>query len=356
MFIQLLLLGLVLHLFRKNWKQLVLGAQMIFLASLGFAIGQMDTIYHKMKFGSNSLVLTRDLTSVELYGMKISDLLLPYTHLWSAVQKWTHSVYFDLPFLIHTEAGPSYLGILGSIAFLFAMTIPFLNHLKNKQTKEVAWLVFLYWILFYSLSGGLNFVISATSGLYLFRCTNRYSIIVMMIAILLGLKAINLHFGRKFAFLLIAIVLMDLPGRQRYETYADIKLRVDADRDFASRVEKVLAPHSKIFQMPIVDFPEYPQVHLMSDYEHFRPTLYTNLYQWSYGAMKGRPDNNWQKNLETKPLPEQIEILKAKGFSALYLNKRGFADGGASITSQMNTRLPAIDIIDSLDLVLFRIQ
>ena len=352
---QFLFFGAIKPALQKKGRLIVAPMFAIALSIFGLALGQIDTFLYRLKAGPNTLILTRDLSSIEQYSMKIADLFLPYTHLIKGFQNWAHKIYYDRPFLIHTEPGFSYLGLIGCLAFVYAIGIPIWHFFRGKKQEVDSFWLYLYWLVGFSISGGLNFLISIVAGMYLFRCTNRYSILVLIISLFLFFRKVNPHWGRQAAIALICIALIDLPARTRFTEYAEIKNRVDADRDFVSKIEKNLPAGAMIFQLPVVDFPEYPKLFEMTDYEHFRPVLYSSQFRWSYASMKGRPDNDWQKEAERKSITELVLLLREKGFSAIYLNKRGFADRGQKMMDELKLYLPSATEIVSDDLYLIKI-
>ena len=51
-----------------------------------------------------------------------------------------------------------------------------------------------------------------------------------------------------------------------------------------------------VFQLPVTPCPEGGPVSRMHDYDHLRAFIHTDDAHlvWSYGAMRGRPDGDWQ--------------------------------------------------------------
>lgn len=90
-----------------------------------------------------------------------------------------------------------------------------------------------------------------------------------------------------------------------------------------------------IFQLPYVPFPEYPPVNRMSDYSHFRAYLHSKDLRWSYGAIKGREVDGWQRMVASMPVDEMLKALSQKGFEGIYLDSHGFEDSGANLMSDI---------------------
>jgi len=64
---------------------------------------------------------------------------------------------------------------------------------------------------------------------------------------------------------------------------------VQNDVDFCTSMEKSLAPHAMVFQLPVMRFPEGGPVHAATEYEMLRPFFFTKTLRFSFGSNQGRP-------------------------------------------------------------------
>jgi phosphoglycerol transferase len=119
------------------------------------------------------------------------------------------------------------------------------------------------------------------------------------------------------------------------------------DAEFAARAESLLPRGAMVLQLPFVRFPEYPPPHRMGPYDHLRPYLHSVSLRWSYGAMKGRYWDAWQGRLLARPIEDVLDAAAVAGFGALYVDRNGYADRGASI--QTSLRGIGLKPIESLD-------
>ena len=101
--------------------------------------------------------------------------------------------------------------------------------------------------------------------------------------------------------------------------------QVDADREFVGKMEATLPAGAMVFQLPIMEFPEMPAPGV-PPYDHFRSYLYSKNLRYSFGSMKGRPREAWQKELGKRSLEEAVAEIKKRGFAAIYINRNGFPD------------------------------
>jgi hypothetical protein len=127
------------------------------------------------------------------------------------------------------------------------------------------------------------------------------------------------------------VILFDQVPRPQTSEYTNaVAALVDSDRRFVANMEAVLPKNAKVFQLPVMEYPESPAAGLGS-YEHFRPYLYSSKLHFSFGSQKGRAREAWQKELASLPIEKVIEELKSRGFGAVYINRRGFPDGAKTI-------------------------
>jgi phosphoglycerol transferase len=119
-----------------------------------------------------------------------------------------------------------------------------------------------------------------------------------------------------------------MPKLERELDPATIAAQVAADTAFGRELERALPANTMVFQLPVVSFPEAETIYQLGEYEHFRPYLATDNLRFSFGATKLRARSRWQRELQALPLPELVGRLEDYGFGAIYLNRKGFADGG----------------------------
>jgi phosphoglycerol transferase len=141
------------------------------------------------------------------------------------------------------------------------------------------------------------------------------------------------------------LILWDqVPRAPTAEETVTIRRQVDADREFAEKMEAALPEAAMVFQLPVMEFPESP-IPGVPSYDHFRPYLYSKKLRYSFGSMKGREREKWQPALQglmfegatldkqaqriavnTTNFSRAIDELKKLGFSAIYINRNGFPD------------------------------
>jgi phosphoglycerol transferase len=147
----------------------------------------------------------------------------------------------------------------------------------------------------------------------------------------------------KFWNILIVVMLVgfgiwdQLPRYPSWEEAIRQRSWIDfrSDSDFFPALERMLPVGAMVFELPVKDYPEMGPVNDMGDYEHFRPMLHTDALRFSYGAVKGRGDDNWQKKVSSEEPREMIGDLERYGFSAILINRKAYKDRGEALSRKL---------------------
>ena len=93
-----------------------------------------------------------------------------------------------------------------------------------------------------------------------------------------------------------------------------------------------------ILQLPFHPFPEVAGTAGMADYDLFKGYVHSHDLRWSYGAMKGRPQE-WTDEASAQPLSWVLPAAVAAGFAGVYVDRAAYEDRGASIEAQVRHAL-----------------
>ena len=324
---------------------------LILLVLLVIFLNQVPTIMYQYQNGVNHESSVRSPAETEIYGLKIIQLLLPIDgHRIPVFAKLTH--YYDATAPLVNENSFASLGIIGSLGFLFLIGLIFF-----RSCSASSQLGYDFVVLSRLSSLNLSAVLYATIGgfssltayvvLAQFRGINRISIFIAFFAIfsvILILKHISHKHIKKdtsngmiyiIAGLLLLVGMFDQTSDSFVPSYASIKEEYLVDQNFINGVEAIMPENSMIFQLPYASFPENPPVYKMTAYWHFRAYLHSKDLRWSYGAMKGRPGDDWQRLVASLPVEDMLKSLSQAGFDGIYIDSYGFEDGGSKLLSNV---------------------
>jgi phosphoglycerol transferase len=362
-FLQFLIGAAFVNLVRRNgWPRILFPFFLVAIVLAIFVLMNADTFYYSLANGPNPAVLLRDYAGIETYALKPLELFLPGVHRLSTLHAWADRVYYTRT-MFHGENGSPYLGIIGIVALGLLGWVSF-RAMVSKQPGTVplhSWGI--AWILAFSVVGGLNGFMGLF-GFVLFRCSNRYSIVILALVLLFLVRELtrlarNWH-GALTGVVATAFVLLGLwdqiPSSPTWEEIHRIHNQVVSDGRLVSTIESKLPARAMVFELPVCDYPEVPPILGMLDYEHFRPYLQSRSLRFSYGSQKGRTRERWQSEVMQLGTPAIVSKLEAYGFSAVLINRKAYEDRGASLQSDLRSCERAEVLAASDDLICIRLQ
>jgi len=345
----LLIAGITSYVSQRNKYPLLNSFILISIIFLGVIVNATPTLIYQYEYGKNTGAVIRSPAESEIYGLKISQLIMPINgHRIPLLAKL--SGYYSATAPLVDENSLASLGLIGSIGFLVLIAWAFyrisnglimfkINNINN-ELNELS-ILNLSAILLATIGGfGTVFAYLITPQI---RGYNRISIFIAFFALFAVVLLLE-EFSRKYvrnnvqrllfsilmSFMLVAGVL-DQTSDSFVPAYTSIKAQFLNDGNFINNIEACMPENAMIFQLPYVPFPESPPVIGMPDYSHLKAYLHSKDLHWSYGAMKGRPGDKWQKLVAGMPTEEMIKTLSQAGFDGIYIDSYGFQDYGAKL-------------------------
>lgn len=294
--------------------------------------------------GSNAAAIERSgFEQTELYGLKIAQLFMPLNgH--GLYDKYI-DIYNENAFLV-TENTSAYLGLLGMLGFIVLMICLFTK--KNTKLSER-----LGCLSELNISMVLLGTIGGLGSMFAFfispmlRGYNRISIFIeygciLAVAILLD-RLINKIIANKKSFsnvkkkVLLYVTYLGFgvfcigsiwEGTPNIATpaYEYTEALYTSDRNFVQAIEDELEPGSMIYQLPYHVYPESGPENDMWDYHLYIGYVHSDTLRWSYGSVKGREEDAWNKNVASLPADEMVAYLKEQGFSGIYIDRRAYLE------------------------------
>lgn len=347
------------YLTHKNKSHILSGILFLLFLTLPFAINLKNIQQYQVFHGKNSMVANRNFSEAELYGLKLSYMLLPINNhridtLAKLKRKYTSSIKIN-------EGIGAPLGIFGSVSFI-GLFLYFLNlkrRCKNDYMNRLS-ILNLYAFLLGTVGG-----ISAIFALIVspeIRGYNRISIIIATIvyfALALYLtNLINKFSLKKITVLIISIIILTIgilditPNSITFKPTQHNIAKFNSDKDFIEKIKKssyIQPGKNKILQLPYMNFPEHGPINNMPDYAQSIGYLHdiNNSFQWSYGAIRGRLTDMWINELLKKKLKNQINILEKAGFVGIYIDRYGYKDNAKSLEQELKNLLHEKPIVSN---------
>jgi phosphoglycerol transferase len=344
----LLVTAAVAFLRHRTVRSLLTPGLLLVVLCLSVLLNLAPNFIYSYRHGANPHAVVRDPIAAEVYGLKITHLLLPINnHRISFLARARE--FYDTRTAAPGEITTASLGLVGAFGFLFL--IGWLVY-RKMQTSDTALydglsLLTIGAVLLGTVGGfGSLFAFEIASGI---RAYNRISIYIAFFAffaVVLLLENLQHIWARRgwrrlwfYALLGLILVLGTLDQTSTsghfVPPYVQLTQEYAADRAFIERIEAQLPRNAMVFQLPYVPFPEQPGVFRMTDYDHLRGYLHSKALRWSYGAMKGREGDQWQRDISTRPPAELLEALAISGFRGIYVDRYGYSDNAARLEAQL---------------------
>jgi phosphoglycerol transferase len=354
----LVIAGGMAFLNKRNTGVLFTSWILIGVICAGVALQMVPSWIYKMKHGGNPLVTLFAPMETEKYGMKIAQLLLPVQEhrvpSLAQLRAW-----YDRTAPLSNENRYAALGLAGSVGFLILL-IGLFRRRSDEPLGNLEWPLARL-----NIGAVLLATVGGFSSLFAYlinsqiRGYNRISIFIEFFAIfalvillarayekLLKARTSRLLSHALCGMILVLGILDQIPTSFK-TPYPAIQKQFAEDSAFFTRIERALPEGAMVFQLPYVAFPISQPLNRMGPYDHVRGYLHTRKVRWSYGALNGRGTQAWQQSVSQLPVQGLVDIVAISGFKGVYLNRRGYADGGEDMINRLSEILEAQPWISS---------
>jgi hypothetical protein len=340
------------------------------LAVLTFAMGATVLVAHwsffaaKLADTGGTEQFDRGYTGAELYALKPLDLVVPPEDHRSHLLRDIGRIYAS-DTALKGEPFYNYLGLVGIAGLVLLATVALRRAAQPAPNRRVpdAALGALWCGLIATVGGGTAAL--ALGGIDWFRASNRIGVFFSLWALLFLFGALHRATRNRPRWIALALAAVigiagwfeQTPWYDYVSARATASGKLAADRAAVSAIEQSAGMHAAIFQLPAVPFPEAGRTRRMADYEHFRPFLVSETLRFSYGALRGPASANWTAATARLDAPELVARLQDTGFSALWIDRRGYEDNADSLIARLRAlSLTEIPTLRAGEIAVFRLQ
>lgn len=321
------------------------------------------SVVYNARNGRNPDGLVRNPGQAEVYGLKITQMFLPIDSHRIAVLARLKAAYRaglrQMGPYLDNESDMAALGVVGALGFLLS-AMEFVFGLTSRARPregegegQARGLMPLFGFLnvcavLLATVGGFGAMLAVV--IPQIRGYNRISVFIGFISLAFLAVAADRWMsarpgGAWRAAGAAAIVLVVIAGvlDQTPASLGDLsatEAAVSADARWVAEVRGQLPAGAAVFQLPYMPFPEPGgPIHKMNDYDPLKGYLLSSGLRWSYGAMKGRSTDAWQRATSGLPVPAMLAEVRAKGFTGLWVQLDGYGDGGRDISQRIEDAL-----------------
>lgn len=323
---------------KESIKAVLYKCRAFVVMCLSFFMCQIPRLIYLLALDTDYNAVARYPNEAERYGLKLIQMVLPSPyHNNKLLQNLAYK--YNMSGVSVNENITSCLGLLSVIGLIILFWVLYKNFVIRKKEFELIDYLALcnLLLLLVGTVGGLgtifNYVVTAQ-----FRCYNRISIFISCLC-LTGLAIIMDRFFMKNRTIGIAIVIITssigiydqvpLTPLLLYDSQSSI-YQAQIEKYF-NKIESVLEKGAMVYQLPHMQFPENGNVNELYDATHFLGFLFTDTLRWSYGGIKGINTTAENLYIDEGISESFLKELVEMGFSGIYVDTKGYTDGGKEI-------------------------
>lgn len=345
-----------------------LGAAGIWIAVtvLGLLANLTPNLVHWVRHGRNHDLAQRYAMHAELFNLRITQLVMPTPgHIVPPLNSIRSK--YDSRINATFESQTVALGMIGSVGFLLLLgRLAWLGSGRGRPHLLDALSLLNVAALLLATSGGLGVIFNMLVMPHI-RCYARIVVYISffsLMAVAWGLDwlaalwvrgaATRIGYALVLGLLLIGGVIdqtprLSVPSHGKLgDCRDDTRRRFQQDAEFVAKIESSLVPGAMIYQLPYIVYPEACQLERMGAYEHLCLYLHSRALRISFGGMRGRPGDLWQRELAQLPVERQLETMVLSGFAGVQIDRRGYSDDAHTLELDLR-RLLAVKPIASAD-------
>lgn len=312
------------------------------------ALNLLPTLVYAAEHGRNDVVAQRFPSESEFHGLKLAQLVLPVEGHRIGPLAELRERYGSTAIPPHpTESYSATLGAVGTAGLAWLVAVLVMGAVSAGRSRIDGRHRLLAGVTLVALlvgtMGGLGSIFAYVVTPQL-RGWNRISVFILFFA----LAAVALLLGRAgrsrrvLALGLPALVLVaglyDQTTPRFIPPHGQSKAQDVSDARFVAAIEARMPEGAAIMQLPPMEFPESQPLRGVTDYQPLRGALQSEHLRWSYGAMKGRPED-WQSALTAQPPQALLAAAAAVGAQGVWIDREGYPERGAAIEAAFARRL-----------------
>jgi phosphoglycerol transferase len=328
----LLVAGAWAAIVRRSPSNLLAGLMLTGAVALTVGAEALPTVAYRSQHGVNTEVANRLPGESEVYGLRISQLLLPIEgHRVPYLRRLEDRYRASAP--MPGEFLSTSLGFVASIGFLILLGRALLGGGSDGRRDGADLLrplasLNLTAILLGTVGGfGSLFALLVSPQIRTYCRLNVFIVFIALFAVALlldRLRRVRPPLTIVGAGLALILGLFDQTTPVHWNPVT--ASRYSSDGELVDRIEKQLPAGAMIFQLPFGTFPES-----IGDYELVRPYLHSRSLRWSYPAMRGREDETWARNVATLAPADLLSALRRSGFAGILIDRDLYRDRGAAV-------------------------
>jgi phosphoglycerol transferase len=127
----------------------------------------------------------------------------------------------------------------------------------------------------------------------------------------------------------LAVGVLDQTTSAYIPDYDALRSAYRNDQQLVASLENQLPAGASVVELPYEPFPE-PAPGGRAPYDPAKPYLHSHDLRWSWGAMRGRPED-WAATIAGRPAAQVVPAARQAGFSGILLDRTAYGPAAASV-------------------------
>jgi hypothetical protein len=331
---------------RREREALVAGGAVVAAIAAVSLLQLAPTLVYRAANGTNDEVAKRYWFETENYSLRLTNLLLPVDgHRIDALARMKSEYVDQIP---QTEARSATLGVVATVGFLWLVGVALATIAGAGRRYGLGLYAglaaFTVTAVLLATTGGFSTFIAVIWPQI--RAWNRLSVFIAFFS----LAAVALLLGRLegraprplFIALLAGVLVLgvlDQTTKAYVPPYDAVEAAWNDDAAFFSALDDGLPAGARVVQVPYEPFPE-PENSPVGIYEPAKAYLHADDVDWSWGAMRGRPED-WAATIAGKPAAEVVVAARQEGFAGILLDRAALGAAAAATEADFRAALGA---------------
>lgn len=324
--------ALIYNMCHKHLKKVLESIVYLVIIAATTLLMNLEPLFHTSNMSMEYMRQQRTVASIEAYGLKIINLLLPVQNHRLPILAKLRQYYDGLVGGGNSEESWISLGFILAVCFCIALIVVLVQGRTDRRIKVCGGFILAFVLV--STVGGASSLIGLVFPLL--RCYNRMVVYIAMFCVIvfavlaeklqtfLSAKKVPGTVQCGLLMLLAVFAVWDQTTPENVYAYEATREEYLQDEEFIQTIETMMPEGACIFELPLLPTGTTSMQDLR-DYELYKPYLHAESTRWLHMYSVGSQTDRWVNILHSLPLRTVIDIIVCCDFQGIYIDSRGYA-------------------------------
>lgn len=319
------------NVYHKHFSKVLEGIVYLGIITMTTLAVNLEPLFHTSNTAMEYMHQQRTVANIEIYGLKIINLLLPIQNHRIPILAKLRQHYDSLVGVGNSEESWISLGLILAVCFCIALIAALIQGKADQRIKVCGCFILAFVLV--STVGGASSIIGLVFPLL--RCYNRMVVFIAMFCVIvfavlaekldafLSSKKVPWSIRCGLLILLAVFAVWDQTTPANVYAYESTKEEYIQDEEFVQAIEAIMPEGACIFELPLLPTGT-TSIQNLRDYELYKPYLHARSSKWLHMYSVGSQTDQWVNILHGLPLRTVIDIIVCCDFQGVYIDSRGY--------------------------------